>query len=98
MNHACSGANNVFPRPVLVEGSTGLIYKVAFFAAVFIPVGTELTYDYHWEESHFKGGCHCGSLACRAPAAQLPPPQAAQHPPPAPVAPAANAAAVKAAV
>ncbi|KAK9907971.1 hypothetical protein WJX75_000839 [Coccomyxa subellipsoidea] len=98
MNHACSGANNVFPRPVLVEGSTGLIYKVAFFAAVFIPVGTELTYDYHWEESHFKGGCHCGSLACRAPAAQLPPPQAAQHPLPAPVAPAANAAAVKAAV
>ncbi len=28
MNHACTGSNNVFPRAVLVEGSTGLWYKV----------------------------------------------------------------------
>lgn len=67
MNHSCDGGNNVFPRPVLVEGSTGLLYKVAFFARKYIKPGVELTYDYHWKEHHFKGGCHCGAPKCRAP-------------------------------
>ncbi len=43
--------------------------QVAFFASKFIPVGTELTYDYHWNEDLWKQGCHCGSHGCIKPAA-----------------------------
>jgi SET domain-containing protein len=78
MNHRCD-SGNAFARGVVVEGNSGLIYKVAFFARRDIDALEELTYNYHWEAddasadtaqahafspgAHFRA-CKCGSANC----------------------------------
>jgi SET domain-containing protein len=48
MNHRCDGGN-AFARGVVVEGSSGLVYRVTFFASKDIEALEELTYSYNWE-------------------------------------------------
>lgn len=64
MNHDCAGGN-VIGRTVLVEGDSGLMFRVAMFTHAFVPAGTELTYDYQWDMQALQLPCLCGAPACK---------------------------------
>lgn len=71
-NHSCDGGNMV-TQAVLAEGDSAVCYRLALFASVDIPAGTEMTYDYQWpggEDGQVK--CECKAKGCRG--RLLPPP------------------------
>ncbi|KAK3101842.1 hypothetical protein FSP39_006755 [Pinctada imbricata] len=66
LNHSCSP--NVFVQNVFVDTHDLRFPWVAFFAAVYIRAGTELTWDYNYEVGSVPGKvlyCYCGSADCR---------------------------------
>ena len=72
----CShGAGRSRSQGVITPECNKMMYRIGIFAAKDIRPFTELTYDYHYEDTHKRdlwGGCKCGAAKCVAKVWQAP--------------------------
>merc|ERR1712059_59618 len=66
LNHSCDP--NTFVQNVFIESHDLRFPNLGFFTQKFVPAGTELCWDYHYEIGAVESKvilCNCGATNCR---------------------------------